>query len=358
MKIFITGICGFVGSSLASWFREHQRSVSVHGMDNFIRPGSETNRLKLKALGVSVRHGDVRNASDFETLPDVDWVFDAAANPSVLAGVDGNTSTRQLVEHNLLGTVNILEYCRRIHAGFVLLSTSRVYSIPTLVGLPLVERDGAFCLDETRALPEGVSPQGITVDCPTTAPISLYGATKLASETLAIEYGSAFSLPIWINRCGVIAGAGQFGTAEQGIFSYWIHAFVAKRPLRYCGFGGKGLQVRDALHPSDIADLIWRQINYTGSDMRRIFNAGGGSDNAMSLAQLTQWCTTQFGAHTVTSDPSQRQFDVPWYVTDNHQATDVLGWRPQQDLESILMEISELARQCPGWLTRCDTEKS
>jgi len=77
-----------------------------------MRPGSETNRLKLKRAGIRVIHGDVRQASDFETLPDVDWVIDAAANPSVMAGVDGRSSSRQLVEHNLCGTLNILEYCR------------------------------------------------------------------------------------------------------------------------------------------------------------------------------------------------------------------------------------------------------
>ena len=43
-------------------------------------------------------------------------------------------------------------------------------------------------------------------------------ARKLASEALALEYHHSFSFPVWINRCGVIAGAGQFGTAEQGIF--------------------------------------------------------------------------------------------------------------------------------------------
>src|SRR5438132_1680647 len=140
MRLLITGVCGFVGSCLATWFRQHEPSFEVVGIDNFIRPGSETNRLALKSLGIAVLHGDVRNASDFENLPKVDWVIDAAANPSVLAGADGFTSSRQLVEHNLQGTLNMLEYCKRVEAGVVLLSTSRVYSIRALSSLPLVER--------------------------------------------------------------------------------------------------------------------------------------------------------------------------------------------------------------------------
>ena len=67
-----------------------------------------------------------------------------------------------------------------------------------------------------------------------------------------MEYAAGFQVPVWINRCGVLAGAGQFGTAEQGIFSYWLHAHSARRPLRYLGFGGHGYQVRDALHPRDL----------------------------------------------------------------------------------------------------------
>src|SRR5438132_9217531 len=101
MNIFITGICGFVGSELALWLAEHTGNVRIAGIDNFIRPGSETKRPRLQEAGVAVKHGDMRCASDLEAIGDVDWVIDAAAQPSVLVGVDGRTSSRQAVEHNL-----------------------------------------------------------------------------------------------------------------------------------------------------------------------------------------------------------------------------------------------------------------
>src|SRR5207237_9655481 len=113
-------------------------------LGNFVRPGHETNRSILRSLEITVQHGDVRNPSDVENLPPVDWVIDAAANPSVLAGVDNRSSSRQVIEHNLYGTANVLEYCRRVKAGLVLLSTSRVYSIPALAGLPLIKGNHAF----------------------------------------------------------------------------------------------------------------------------------------------------------------------------------------------------------------------
>jgi CDP-paratose 2-epimerase len=204
----------------------------------------------------------------------------------VLAGIDGRTSTRQLVEHNLLGTVNVLEFCRQHGAGLVLLSTSRVYSIAMMAALPLAVRDNAFAPVE-GSWPAGASPQGITEAFSTAAPVSLYGATKLASEALALEYHDAFGIPVVINRCGVLAGPGQFGTAEQGIFSYWIRSWALARTLRYLGFGGMGHQVRDALHPADLLDLVQRQIA-RGSSASGIWNVAGGPANAMSLAQLSR----------------------------------------------------------------------
>ena len=230
MKVLISGICGFVGSHLARHLIESFENISIMGVDNLARPGSETNRISLKRAGVQLHHGDIRMASDLDALDPADWVIDAAAQPSVLAGRDGKTSSRQLLEHNLLGTINLLEYCRNAGAGFILLSTSRVYSIPALTQLPLQVESSAFALDLKNGLPRGASSAGVNEDFSTQAPISLYGATKLASERLAQEYAAGFQFPVWINRCGVMAGAGQFGTAEQGIFSYWIHAHSTRDP--------------------------------------------------------------------------------------------------------------------------------
>src|SRR5207237_8374398 len=161
MKLFVTGICGFVGSSLATWFRERRPSFKINGIDNFVRPGSETNRSFLRSRGISVQHGDVRSASDFENLPAVDWVIDAAANPSVLAGVDNRSSSRQVIEHNLYGTVNLLEFCKRAQAGLILLITSRVYSIPALAILPLINGERSFEWDHTAAPVQDASANGL-----------------------------------------------------------------------------------------------------------------------------------------------------------------------------------------------------
>jgi CDP-paratose 2-epimerase len=350
VRILISGVCGFAGNAVARALATLGTKNRIFGFDNFIRPGSEANRADLKRLGVTVVHADLRAASDIEALPACDWVIDAAANPSVMAGVDGLSSSRQLVEHNLGGTVNLLEYCKRSRAGLILLSTSRVYSIAPLARLPVRAKDGAFHPD-ARRLPPGASARGISEDFATSAPVSLYGATKLASETLALEYGQTFDLPVFVNRCGILAGAGQFGRPDQGIFAFWINSHLRRRPLKYIGFGGKGHQVRDCLHPIDLVPLLLAQMDapkMAAAD--RIVNVGGGAASAISLLQLTRWCAERFGPHPVGSEAATRTFDIPWMVLDASKADRIWGWRPRTPPQSILEEIAAHAGTHPEWL--------
>src|SRR5690348_16283313 len=103
-KLLITGVCGFAGQTLARELREHISGLMIVGLDNLARPGSELNRRHGR--DITFIHADVRNASDLDSLPACDWVLDAAANPSVLAGLDHPATSRQLLEHNLLGNIN------------------------------------------------------------------------------------------------------------------------------------------------------------------------------------------------------------------------------------------------------------
>lgn len=351
MKILITGGCGFVGSVLARSLLEARAGLEIVGMDNLIRPGSEIHRRTLNALGVRLVHGDIRSASDFEGLPKLDYVIDAAALPSVLAGVDGQTSSRQLMEHNLYGTVNILERCKRDGAGYILFNTSRVYSIPPLAALPLQVDAEAYVPDFNLVEIEGMSHRGLDERFSTNPPLSLYGTSKLTSEIIALEYGSSFGFPVWSNRCGVLAGGGQLGRPDQGVFAYWIHSWRERKPLRYVGFDGRGHQVRDCLHPRDLVELLLKQMDYCGNDKPRVQNLSGGMESATSLAQLSRWCEGRFGKHPVGSDAASRPHDVPWLVLDSRLAKAQWGWEPHTPKEAIFEEIARHAEEHPDWLS-------
>lgn len=369
MLIFITGAAGFVGSTLALEMRRVRPDLRITGLDNLSRKGSEGNVPRLQAAGVEFIRGDIRDAALLEALPAVDWVIDCAANPSVLAGVDGRASSFEVMDHNLVGTIRMLEFCRKHRAGFILLSTSRVYSIPALAALPVEVVEGAFRLNgdlagctlsvagssanvhlSTFSPQPSVSPAGVTEAFSTEPPLSLYGMSKLCSEKLALEYGAAFGFPVWINRCGVLAGAGQFGRADQGIFAYWIHSWREKRPLKYIGFDGLGHQVRDCLHPRDLVPLLLRQMAEPDRAVERVQNVAGGAGQSMSLRQLSAWCAARFGPREVEPDPRPRPFDLPWMVLDAARAHAQWGWRPATPLEALLEEIARHAEARPDWM--------
>jgi len=254
-----------------------------------------------------------------------------------------------LVEHNLVGTINLLEFCKASRSGFIMLSTSRVYSLPHLARIGVDVKGRAFVPTHQPAQP-GLTEYGLTEDFPTQPPLSLYGTSKFASEMLALEYGLAFDLPVFINRCGVLAGAGQFGKADQGILSFWIHSYCHRKPLKYIGFGGTGHQVRDYLHPRDLLPLLMKQMEAPTNVGERTLNIGGGLENSLSLAQLSQWCEDRFGRHEVQPEPHGRPYDAPWIVLDSTRARTAWNWSPVTSLEAIAREISLHAEKHPQWL--------
>ena len=338
MRILITGGAGFVGSNLALLFAKTPGSA-VTAFDNLHRRGSELALPRLREGGVSFVHGDIRNPEDLDNLPAADLLIECSAEPSVHAGYDGGA--RYLVNTNLTGTFNCLEYARRHGTAIVFLSTSRVYSIPALRALPLRVEGQRLALPAGEA-GAGWSERGINEDFPTGAPRSLYGTTKLASELLIEEYNAAFGLRTIINRCGVITGPWQMGKVDQGFFVLWAACHLYGRPLRYTGFGGKGHPVRDVLHVADLFDLISLQTAALDQHAGRSYNVGGGIQTSISLAELTDLCRARTASRLEPGeDPTTRPADIPYYVTDHGAVTRATGWTPKRSVEMILEEVLE-----------------
>ena len=165
------------------------------GLDNFLREGSRGNVEPLRKLGIQVEDGDIRNEADLGKMPKVDWVLDCAAEPSVLAGVTGGMGSYELMDHNLIGTIRVLELCKKTQAGFVLMSTSRVYSVAKLAAVKIQQKgDGRWQMGDggdaggQRSV-VGISEKGISESFSTEPPLSLYGTSKRCAELLAMEYG-------------------------------------------------------------------------------------------------------------------------------------------------------------------------
>ena len=342
MRILITGGAGFVGSNLAVLLAE-RRGSNVIAFDNLHRRGSELALPRLRAGGVEFIHGDIRNPEDFDGLAAADLVIECSAEPSVLAGYE--SGTRYLLNTNLLGTINCLDYARRHGSAVIFLSTSRVYSIPALRALPLRRSADRLVLAPEESGP-GWSGRGITEQFPTTAPRSLYGASKLGAELLIEEYHAAYGLGTIVNRCGVLTGPWQMGKVDQGFFVLWAARHLYGGALAYSGFGGAGYQVRDVLHVADLFDLICRQIDAFDRHSGQTYNVGGGPGVSVSLAELTALCAARTGNRLkLGSDPATRPADIPYYVSDNAAVHKATGWAPARSVEAILDEIIE-------WLAR------
>jgi CDP-paratose 2-epimerase len=338
MRVLITGGAGFVGAHLGTALRESE-GWEVVAFDNLRRRGSELNLARLRSVGIEVVHGDVRIASDFEDLRgDFELIVDAAAEPSVSAGLSG--SPKYVFQTNFGGTLNALELARVRGSAFLLLSTSRVYSIPALKALRLVEMADRFVLSEDSGV-DGASTAGVSETFPVGPVCSLYGASKLSAEMAVLEYAAAYGLNAIINRCGVIAGPGQFGRADQGVFTMWVLHHYFRKSLQYTGFGGQGKQVRDLLHPADLYALIRKQVARISEFSGQIFNAGGGLTVSTSLRELTRLCRERLGEVPVSSVLETPWVDVPFYVSDCTRARDVFDWMPNRSLPRIVDDTIE-----------------
>lgn len=340
MKVFITGGAGFVGASLAKSFKDRYPGAGVVVFDNLRRRGSELNLPELKRRGISYAHGDIRVPSDLDDAGSgFDIFIEASAEPSVLAGVNNNPN--YLLQTNLVGTLNCLEFARKHAAKILFLSTSRVYSLAPLKQIALRETASRFEIEKEQQI-EGICPKGISEEFPTNLPRSLYGGTKLASEIILQEYADTYKFPILINRCGVIAGPGQFGKVDQGVFTLWVMNHIFEKPLKYTGFGGKGKQVRDLLHPEDLFRLVLKQMDSESSWSGSIFNIGGGFENSVSMKELTNFCMAVTGKSLyIAEEPYSSNVDIPLFITDFSKASSEFNWKPQYNVRQIIQEISD-----------------
>src|SRR5262245_23542922 len=343
MKILVTGGAGFVGSSLAVMLKRDLPNADILAFDNLKRRGSELALQRLRNAGVRFAHGDVRSVDDLDDAGTFDVLLECSAEPSVHAGYDN--SPAYVIQTNLGGTANCLEAARKHRAAIIFLSTSRVYPINALRGLPL-ERHGDRLEVPADASGPGWSFNGIAADFPLAGHRSMYGATKLASELLIEEYRAMYGLRAIVNRCGVISGPWQMGKVDQGFMVVWAARHMFGGTLAYTGFGGEGLQVRDVLHVSDLYDLIWVELHdlvrYDGA----VFNVGGGRERSVSLVELTALCRRNSGRTIeIGSSVETTPADVPYYITDNTQICVASGWTPRRALSTVVDDIFDWLRE-------------
>ena len=322
MKIIITGGAGFIGSNIAVKLKDNDFKVVV--IDNLKRRGSELNIQKLKKYDIEFIHGDIRNIEDLKL--EFDLMVEASAEPSVLSSI---CNSDYLLSSNLTGGINCLKACMENNARIIFLSTSRVYPINLINSLNFYETDTRLKLSQNNI--RGVTNKGFTEELDIKGIKSLYGVSKLSLEMIINEFQYMKKIDAVINRCGVVAGEGQFGKAEQGFFTHWIASYIYNKPLYITG---TGKQVRDIIHVDDLADVILFQIKYFEKFSRETFNIGGGINNSVSILELNEMCRQVFGNKEV-SYSKERELDIKYYVTDSKKFFNKSGFEFEKNIENI-----------------------
>jgi CDP-paratose 2-epimerase len=112
----------------------------------------------------------------------------------------------------------------------------------------------------------------------------LFGASKLAGDLVAQEYGKYFGLRVGIFRGGCLTGPAHSGVELHGFISYLIQ--VALNGGTYKIFGYKGKQVRDQIHSYDVIKAF--EAFYENPRPGEVYNIGGGRENSASVLESIQ----------------------------------------------------------------------
>ncbi|MBY6241738.1 SDR family NAD(P)-dependent oxidoreductase [Methylosinus sp. Sm6] len=233
MRFFVTGTAGFIGFHLAQRLLElGHRVVGYDAMTSYYD-------VRLK----EARHAMLARSDQFRAvvapLEDMQRLTSAveAAEPDVIVHLAAQAGVRYSIEEprayidsNIVGSFNILDLARAMKPRHLLMaSTSSVYGANAHV--PFLESERAD------------------------HPLSLYAATKKATEAMAHSYAHLFSIPITLFRFFTIYG--PWGRPDMAPYKF-IDAIEKGRPIDVYNHGD---MERDFTYVADLIEAILRLVD-------------------------------------------------------------------------------------------------
>lgn len=346
MKIVISGSGGLVGSEASEYFG--QLGHNIVGIDNdmrsqFFGPAASTRwnveRL-VEKLGKNYAHHDVdvRNRPAILDLfkecgRGIELVIHAAAQPSHdWAAKEPFTD----FDINATGTLNVLEATRLFapEAVFIFLSTNKVYG-DNPNRLPLQELETRYEIDPSHTYADGIR-EDMAIDG---GIHSLFGASKLAADTLVQEYGKYFGMRTVCFRGGTLTGPRHSAASLHGFLAYVMRCNMIGIP--YLVLGYKGKQVRDAIHTSDLISAIhlFSETPRSGET----YNIGGGRFSNCSVLEAINLSEEITGKRLDWSYTEKHRIgDHVWWISDNGKfRSHYPDWEIQFAIPRILQDIHE-----------------
>jgi len=327
MKVMITGVAGFIGSTLA--LRLLARGDSVYGVDNM----NDYYDVALKEARLKRFSG--HKHFTFEKLDIADRAgmekmfrrgkFDAVMNLAAQAGVRYSIENPYAyIDANLVGFGNVLEGCR--HSGvkhLVFASSSSVYGANTK--LPFSEHDN--------------------VD----HPVSLYAATKKANELMAHSYTHLYKLPCTGLRFFTVYG--PWGRPDMALFKF-TKGILEGTPIPVFN---EGKMVRDFTYIDDVVEGVVRVIDNTAAPNPqwsgdnpdpassyapfRIYNIGNNSPvQLMRYIEVLEQC---LGKKAKLDLLPMQDGDVPATSANTESLEQTVGFRPDTTVETGIARFVE-----------------
>lgn len=321
----VTGAAGFIAHRVSELLLEAGHTLL--GIDNLndaydVRM-KEYRLRRLQALsGFDFLRADIADRTILERLSQAasQRPFDAILHLAARAGVRASVADPHLFyETNVIGTLNLLEFCRR--AGipkFVLASTSSVYG-------------------DHAPLP---TPE--TAD--SSHPLQPYAASKKAAETLAHAYHALYNLDVSVVRYFTVYGPAGRPDMSMFRFTQWISE---GRPVQV---NGDGRQSRGFTYVDDIARGTIAALRPLGYE---IINLGG--HEVITINELITLLEQQIGkkADVRYGPPNPADMQANW--ADTSKARALLDWSPQYDLQRGVAELVRWYQQEREWVREIQT---
>jgi nucleoside-diphosphate-sugar epimerase len=279
-SILVTGASGFVGKHLVKALRDSGEEVITHS-------GPDGDLAHNQPHAAGIRH-----------------VFHLAARTYV---PDSWSEPLAFYETNVLGTVNVLEFCRKHRCSMTLLSAyvyGRPKQLPTAEDQPL-------------------------------AALNPYSDTKIVAEHIAQFYHTWFAVPVTIVRPFNLYGPGQ---AEH----FLVPKLIAQAfdPAQVEVLVEDDRPKRDYIFVSDLVDLLVAVVDRTDGGT---FNAGSGV--SLSVREMAERIIKIAGTgKTLVSRGRERQGELADTAADITCARRELNWTPKVSLEEGLQRTIESVR--------------
>jgi UDP-glucose 4-epimerase len=257
-RVFITGGAGFIGSHLVDALCRDKNEVVM--FDNLSSGKLENIKQWLNTPNFFFRQGDLLRPEEIqEHLSDCETVFHLAANPEVRLG---STDPKVHYEQNIAATFNLLEAIRKNGniKNFVFTSSSTVYGdaekIPTQ---------------------ENYAPL---------KPVSVYGASKLASEALITSFAYSYGFNAVLCRLANVIGS----RTQHGVICDFINKL--KKNSKKLEILGDGTQTKSYLDVEDCVNAMLTGISHISS---RVEAYNVGSEDKINVKKIADIVCGEMG---------------------------------------------------------------